>query len=126
MPRQINRDVEQDGRGTSGQDGTWASMLRALSAGEGSFFVRIDGAFEAGGDAGHAFGVGVGVCWAWAREQHSDGRNVRTSGRSSLGLIVHLIQIFYINIIYFVMTYFVIRDTLIMTYLFYYLRKTFE
>ena len=31
---------------------------------------------------------------------------------------------FYINIIYFVMTYFIIRDILITTYLFYYLRKT--
>jgi hypothetical protein len=33
---------------------------------------------------------------------------------------------FFINIIYFVMTYFIIRDTLIMIYLFYNLHKIFK
>jgi hypothetical protein len=42
------------------------------------------------------------------------------------GLTIRLIQIFYINIIYFVMTYFIIRDTLIIIYLFYNLYKIFE
>ena len=37
-----------------------------------------------------------------------------------------LIQKFYINIIYFVKTYFIIRDTLLMIYLFYNLHKIFE
>ena len=41
-------------------------------------------------------------------------------------LIIRLIQIFYINIIYFVMTYFIIKDTLIIIYLFYNLHKNFE
>jgi hypothetical protein len=41
-------------------------------------------------------------------------------------LIIRLIQIFCINIIYFVMTYFIIRDTLIMIYLFYNLHKIFK
>jgi len=33
---------------------------------------------------------------------------------------------FYMNIIYFVKTYFIIRDTLVMIYLFYNLHKIFE
>jgi hypothetical protein len=37
-----------------------------------------------------------------------------------------LFKIFCINIIYFVMTYFIISDTLIMVYLFYNLHKIFE
>jgi hypothetical protein len=37
--------------------------------------------------------------------------------------VVGLIQSFYINIIYFLMTYFIIKDTLIISYLFYYLNK---
>ena len=41
-------------------------------------------------------------------------------------LTIRLIQIFCINIIYFVMTYFIIRDTLIIIYLFYNLHKNFE
>ena len=41
-------------------------------------------------------------------------------------LIIRLIQIFYINIIYFVMTYFIIRDNLITIYLFYNLHKIFK
>jgi len=41
-------------------------------------------------------------------------------------LTVCFIQNFYINIIYFVMIYFIIRDTLIMIDLFYYLHKKFE
>jgi len=41
-------------------------------------------------------------------------------------LIIRLIQKFYINIIYFVKTYFIIRDTLLMIYLFYNLYKIFE
>jgi len=41
-------------------------------------------------------------------------------------LIIRLIQNFYINIIYFVKTYFIIRDTLLMIYLFYNLYKIFE
>jgi len=41
-------------------------------------------------------------------------------------LIIRLIQIFYINIIYFVKIYFIIRDTLPMTNLFYNLHKIFE
>jgi len=41
-------------------------------------------------------------------------------------LTIHLIQIFCINILYFVMTYFIIRDTLIIIYLFYNLHKFFE
>jgi hypothetical protein len=38
-------------------------------------------------------------------------------------LTVRLISDIYINIICNVMTYFIIKDTLIMTYLFYYLQK---
>jgi hypothetical protein len=41
-------------------------------------------------------------------------------------LTIRLIQNFFINIIYFVMTYFIIRDPLIMIYLFYNLYKIFE
>ena len=41
-------------------------------------------------------------------------------------LIIRLIQNFYINIIYFVKTYFIIRDTLLMIYLFYNLHNIFE
>jgi hypothetical protein len=41
-------------------------------------------------------------------------------------LTVRLIQNFSINIIYFVMTYFIIRDTSMMIYLFYNLHKIFE
>ena len=39
---------------------------------------------------------------------------------------MRLIQNFYINIIYFVKTYFIIRDTLLMISLFYNLYKIFE
>jgi len=41
-------------------------------------------------------------------------------------LIICLIQNFYINIIYFAKTYFIIRDTLLMIYLFYNFYKIFE
>jgi len=41
-------------------------------------------------------------------------------------LIIRLIQNFYINIIYFVKIYFIIRDTLLMIYLFYNLHNIFE
>ena len=41
-------------------------------------------------------------------------------------LTIRLIQNFYINIIYFVKTYFIIRDTLPMINLFYNLHKIFE
>jgi len=41
-------------------------------------------------------------------------------------LIIRLIQFFYINIIYFVKTYFIIRDTLLMINLFCNLHKIFE
>jgi len=40
--------------------------------------------------------------------------------------IIRLIQIFYINIIYFVKTYFIIRDTLLIINLFCNLHKIFE
>jgi hypothetical protein len=41
-------------------------------------------------------------------------------------LTIRLIQIFFINIIYFVITYFIIRDPLIIIYLFYNLHIIFE
>jgi hypothetical protein len=41
-------------------------------------------------------------------------------------LTAHLIQNFCINAIDFIITYFIIRDTLIIIYLFYYLHKNFE
>jgi hypothetical protein len=41
-------------------------------------------------------------------------------------LTIRLIQNFYINIIYFVKTYFIIRDTLSIINLFYNLHKFFE
>jgi len=41
-------------------------------------------------------------------------------------LIIRLIQNFYINIIYFVKIYFIIRDTLLIIYLFYNLHKIFK
>ena len=41
-------------------------------------------------------------------------------------LIIRLIQNFYINVIYFVKTYFIIRDTLLLIYLFYSLHKIFK